>query len=133
MNDPRVTQYALGELTGPAREEFERELAASETLQRDLNETIKLAEALGTLTMNTETLPEEERAALREQCADNLSKKTARFPMWRILVDLGAVAAVVAILASLSLPAITGALTKSDPARIAKMKAAREGQSVSLA
>ncbi len=133
MNDPRVTQYALGELTGSDRDKFERELAASETLQRDLNETIKLAEALGTLTMPTDILPEEKRDALRQQCADNLAKKTTKFPLWRILVDVGAVAAVIAILASLSLPAITGSLSKGDPARMVKMKSAREAQRIPLA
>jgi len=116
MNDPRITAYALGELAGTERDDFERDLASSETLQAQLNETIKIAEALGTLTMSTDTLTEKSRTDLRQQCADNLNppaKKTTKFPMWRVLVNVGAVAAVVAILASLSLPAITASLKKS--------------------
>ena len=36
IEDPRVTQYALGELPAAAREEFEKELALSDELQREL-------------------------------------------------------------------------------------------------
>ncbi len=42
--DFRITQYALGELHGKDREEFERELAASEELQRELEQTIALCD-----------------------------------------------------------------------------------------
>ena len=46
MNDPRLTAYALGELSGREREKFERDLAASEDLQRELTATIDLTDAL---------------------------------------------------------------------------------------
>ncbi len=69
MNDPRITAYALGELEGRERDQFERELAASDDLQRELNETINLAKELGALPMSTEQLEPGTRSALLEQCA----------------------------------------------------------------
>jgi len=97
MNDPRLTAYALGELTGADRDAFERDLASSETLQRELNETIQLAEALGNLPMPTETLPEEKRAALREQCAENLRAQKPASRRYRTGILLGSLAAAAAI------------------------------------
>ena len=49
IEDPRVTQYALGELPAAAREEFEKELALSDELQRELEETALLCQKLGAL------------------------------------------------------------------------------------
>ena len=47
MSDTRVTDYALGELIGSARDEFERELAVSDALQVELTDTIKMVSTLG--------------------------------------------------------------------------------------
>ncbi len=126
MNDPRITAYALGELTGSERDAFERELADSETLQRELNETITLAEALGNLTMSTNSLTDQQRKTLRRECAKNAARPAEKKSPWNALLALAAVLAVVGILASLSLPAITGALSKGDPARMAQLRAQRD-------
>lgn len=114
MNDPRITSYALGEMTGREREEFERELASSENLQRELNATINIAEILGKLPMPTYTFPEKERADLRRQCAENQNAKRRSRGGMRIWVGLAA-AACIAVLIALSLPAIPSALVKSGP------------------
>lgn len=96
MNDPRITSYALGELEGPAREEFERELAASDDLQKHLNETINLAKNLGALPMPNEQL--ENRDALLEQCAKNQSRRR-KTNILRLVVpiSLAAAASIVAV------------------------------------
>lgn len=113
MNDPRLTAYALGELTGQARADFERDLAASEDLQRALHETTQLAESLGQLPMPTDTLPEDQRNALRAECARNLKSKPRRVAIARILVLGGSLAAAAAVVIAVSLPAITGGRSKA--------------------
>ena len=45
--DPRVTDYALGELPAEARNEFEKDLAGSDELRRELEDTSLLCEKLG--------------------------------------------------------------------------------------
>ncbi len=91
MNDLRVTNYALGELSGAEREAFEKELAASAELQNELKEAVALAEALQGLPME-EGFTAEERAALREECAVNLKVVRRRFVFRRIAV-VGSIAA----------------------------------------
>lgn len=93
MNDPRITSYALGELTGREREEFERDLAASEDLQRELTETILVADALQRLPEPTDLLGGERRDALRRVCADNVTatRRGARFA--KFATNTGALAA----------------------------------------
>lgn len=96
MNDPRITSYALGELEGPAREEFERELAASDDLQKHLNETINLAKNLGALPMPNEQL--ENRDALLEQCAKNQSRRRkTNILRLAVPISLAAAASIVAV------------------------------------
>lgn len=96
MNDPRITSYALGELEGPTCEAFERELAASDDLQKHLNETINLAKALGTLPMPNEQL--ENRDALLEQCAKNQSRSRKRNILRLVVpISLAAAASLVAV------------------------------------
>ena len=55
IEDPRVTDYALGELQGTAREEFEKELAQSDELQRELKETTFVCQKVGALPPGTWT------------------------------------------------------------------------------
>ncbi len=94
MTDPRITAYALGELEGRAREEFERELAASDLLQNKLNETLNLAKDLGSLPMPTELLDPEERTALLQQCADHQSaaRRHRRILRWIVPTTIAAAA-----------------------------------------
>jgi len=75
MNDPRITSYALGELEGPVREQFERALAESEELQRHVSETTNFSKILGDLPMPTEQLEDEQRTALLASCAKNQKAK----------------------------------------------------------
>ena len=105
MNDPRITSYALGELAGRERDDFERELAASEDLQRELNEIIHLVESLDNLPMPTETLTEESRDALRNECAANQLLRQRKTRIVRGLVAGGVLAAAACLLLLLSLPA----------------------------
>ncbi len=74
--DLRITQYALGELRGSEREEFEKELAQSEELQRELQETVKICELLHNLPKANDGLLDEQRVSLREECLANV--KVAR-------------------------------------------------------
>lgn len=95
MNDLRITQYALGELQGAEREEFEKELAQSEVLQRELQETISMCERLQALPAPDDALRDEQRTALREACRANLKVAPRRIDKRRIIVygALGALAA----------------------------------------
>lgn len=98
MNDPRITSYALGELEGQAREDFERELAASDDLQKQLNETINLAEALGALPMPTEQLEPETRSALLDECAKNQARRRkSNILRFAVPISLAAAASLVAL------------------------------------
>jgi len=95
MNDPRITQYALGELRGAEREEFEKELAQSEELQRELQKTIAVCESLRGLPSPENALEGQQRAALRESCRANVKVAPRRVERKRIIVygALGALAA----------------------------------------
>ncbi len=110
MNDPRITSYALGELEGQAREDFERELAASDDLQKQLEETIHLAEVLGTLRMPTEQLEPATRSALLDECAKNQARRR-KGKILRFVVPIGLAAAAsivaVAVVTRLETPAPT--------------------------
>ena len=118
MNDPRITAYALGELAGTERDDFERDLATSETLQAQLNETIKIAEALGTLTMSTDTLTEKSRTDLQRQLAANQKTLRRKKTIIRLVITGSALAAAACVLFSLSMPAITGSLTRREVAAV---------------
>jgi Ca-activated chloride channel family protein len=72
IEDPRVTDYALGELTGTAREEFEKELAQSDELQRELKEITFVCQRLNALPPAEQGLGVETRANLKEECLRNL-------------------------------------------------------------
>jgi len=118
MNDPRITAYALGELAGTERDDFERDLATSETLQAQLNETIKIAEALGTLTMSTDTLTEKSRTDLQRQLAANQKTLRRKKTIIRLVITGSALAAAACVVFSLSMPAITGSLTRREVAAV---------------
>ena len=122
MNDPRITSYALGELAGRERDDFERELAASEDLQRELNEIIRLVESLDNLPMPTETLTDESRDALRSECAANQLVRKRRKQIVRGLVAGGALAAAACLLLLISLP--------ESPRKSNEVASARQADSV---
>lgn len=92
--------------------EQQRELAASPSLQSQLDETIQLADALGTLAMPNDTLPEKARTDLLARCAAN--QRARQRTRITSLVVIGSLAAAACVLVSLSLPAITGALSRKN-------------------
>ena len=67
IEDSRVTGDALGELQGRAREEFEKELAQSDELQRELEGTVIFAKSSGRCH-SRETGCLRRRAKLRTEC-----------------------------------------------------------------
>ena len=101
MNDPRITAYALGELTGKERDNFERELADSDALQSELNNIVSMANELGGLPRPNEGLNTEDRIALLRACHENQAEfqRNKKILRWFIPVSLAA-AASVAFLAS---------------------------------
>jgi Ca-activated chloride channel family protein len=110
-DDSRLTAYALGELAGPERDAFERELATNPDLQHAMKETIALADTL-VASAPEHTLADEARAALRERCAANLRAETrARKIRRRVTATITALAACLAVglLLVLSVPAVNNA------------------------
>jgi Ca-activated chloride channel family protein len=95
--DPRVTEYALGELQGAAREEFETELAQSDALQCELEETALLCQKLSALPREQLSFDEKIRAQLREACLQNarIVRREHRFRRAAWLGSVGALAACV--------------------------------------
>jgi len=93
--DQRITQYALGELHGAEREQFENELAQSEELQRELQETVTLCEQLHNLPAGDDGLMDEQRRSLREECLANVKVARRRIVRRKVVVRgaLGALAA----------------------------------------
>jgi Ca-activated chloride channel homolog len=93
--DPRVTEYALGELQGAAREAFEKELAQSDALRRELEDTALLCQKLGGLTSAKEGFNEERREELRNECLRNVRivRRSQSFRRAAVVGMLGAIAA----------------------------------------
>lgn len=94
FEDPRVTDYAVGELEGRAREAFEEELAQSDELQRELEETMGLCQKLGALPPAEEGLAEAVREELRAECFRNVRivRRGRVFRRAAIVATLGAAA-----------------------------------------
>jgi hypothetical protein len=102
MNDPRITAYALGELTGKERDNFERELADSDALQSELNNVVWMANDLGRLPKPSEGLTTEDRIALLRACHENQAEFQRNKKILRWFIPFGlAAAASVAFLASI--------------------------------
>jgi len=93
MNDYRITAYALGELTGKDRDDFERELALSDELQENLDETIKMSACLGKLPRPSEGFQPELRSKLLRACLENQSARQQQKKLYRFLAPLGLAAA----------------------------------------
>lgn len=95
IDNPRVTEYALGELRAAAREEFEKELAQSDELQRELEETAFVCQKLTALPPGEQGLDEMTRANLREECLRNLRivRREQNFRRAALAGALGALAA----------------------------------------
>jgi Ca-activated chloride channel homolog len=94
VEDPRVTDYAVGELQGSARETFENELARSDELQRELEETVGLCQKLNALPVAEEGLDEAAREELRAECLRSVRvvRRVRIFRRAAIVTALGAAA-----------------------------------------
>ena len=93
MSDTRFTDYALGELTGSAREKFERELAKSDSLQAELNDIIAMASELDRLPKSAEGLDPKARIDLLHACARNQAELQRNKKLLRWFIPLGLAAA----------------------------------------
>jgi Ca-activated chloride channel family protein len=127
MNDPRITAYALGELESPAREAFERELAQSEELQRELQNIIDFSNKLSALPSPEDALTDTQRDQLRSEIAMNL--KVAQQPHFnfRPYIVIGSAAAAAGLTLALLYPAVNGskmAAQKAPEARQINIAAA---------
>ena len=93
--DARVTEYALGELQGAAREAFEKELAQSNELQRELEDTVVLCQKLRALQSPKEGFDEQSRQELRSEILGNLRvvRRERNFRRAAVFGALGAAAA----------------------------------------
>ena len=75
-HDPRITAYATGELEGRERQAFEAELAASDSLHREVEAMSGLAKQLASATKPTDRFTADERARLLSKCADTRRSRT---------------------------------------------------------
>jgi Ca-activated chloride channel family protein len=94
IEDPRVTDYALGELQGSAREAFEKELVDSSELQRELDDTVSLCQKLSGLALANDGFDEAAREKLRAECLRNVQvvRRERVFRRAAIVTVLGAAA-----------------------------------------
>lgn len=101
MNDPRLTSYALGQLHGPERDAFEKDLAASAALQSELAAIVALTDALSALAPAADNhFTDDQRASLRDECLQNTRIIRRRLLTRRIVLgsSLAALAACLVIL-----------------------------------
>ncbi len=98
IDDPRVTEYALGELQGSAGEQFKKEIAQSDELQRELQGTVTFCQKLKALPVAGDRLDDESRAKLRTECLRNVQAIRQRGRSFRRAAMLGAVGAIAACL-----------------------------------
>ena len=75
-HDPRITAYATGELEGREREVFEVELAASDSLHREVESMSGLAKQLASAAKPTDRFTADERARLLAKCAATTRSRT---------------------------------------------------------
>jgi hypothetical protein len=66
--DPRITAYALGELHGRDREKFEEELAASDTLRKEVESMADLGAIFAEAPKTQERFTPTERAGILAKC-----------------------------------------------------------------
>ncbi len=87
-NDPRITAYALGELHGAERDAFERELAASEELQRELKAINHFTDMMKDAP-SEHGLEADQRADLVARCDAEMARKRERGRRWRDVAAIG--------------------------------------------
>ena len=96
IDEPRVTEYALGELHGRAREEFEKERVQSDELRRELEGTVIFCQKLGALPLAQEGFDDQTRAKWRAEGLRNVQAIRQRRRSFRRAAMLSAVGAIAA-------------------------------------
>ena len=96
MKTEHITAYAIGELHGSEREEFEKELAGSPELQNELASLCALCEALA--ASPPDALEETRRAKLLADCDANLAAATGRRKNIRKIAIISSLTALAACL-----------------------------------
>lgn len=98
--DSRITAYATGELQGREREVFESELAASDSLHREVESMSGLAKQLASAAKPTDRFTADERARLLSKCATTRrSRAVAKNSLKVVLWTTAGVAACLAVFA----------------------------------
>ncbi len=120
MKPEHLTAYALGELHGKEREQFERELAASPDLQNELAATSALADALGEESP-MEDLGAERRESLLAVCLTTIA---ARKRNTRVAVIAGGITTLAAGLVIASTLAHHPAPATPEPATVVQVEPA---------
>ena len=116
MNDPRTTAYALNELHGSERDSFESDLAADAALQRELQSTSRVADALEQIMVEPhEGLDPQARVRLIREIVKNQKAFQQRRKIVRLAVPVSLAAA--ASIAVLLL--VAGGRTTQEPAMAA--------------
>jgi Ca-activated chloride channel homolog len=99
-HDPRITAYATGELEGREREVFESELAASDSLHREVESMSGLAKQLASVAKPTDRFTADERARLlAKSAATRRSGTVAKNSLKVVLLTTVGVAACLAVFA----------------------------------
>lgn len=121
--DIRITQYALGELSGSDREAFEKEMAADPELLEEVRQTQQFCETMPTSPEPEAAFTEAEREAMLQRIRQERLQAAESRPrsFGSRLVIYGGLAAAACILASLSIPAVTGSLRKSASPSVARL------------
>lgn len=113
MKENRITAYALNELQGDERDQFESDLAADELLQRELASASRVADGLAqVMTEPREGLePRAREKLLRAIAANQEALRTQREVVrWAMPVSLAAAASIAVLLW------VTGGKTTQEPA-----------------
>lgn len=123
MNNTDATAYALNELHGRERDAFESDLAADGNLQRELQSTSRVADAL-------EQIMDEPREGLEPQARERLIRAIAEnqriFHQRRKIVRFAVPVSLAAAASIAVLLLVTGGKTTQEPA----MAAAAAGERV---
>jgi anti-sigma factor RsiW len=122
MNKTNTTAYALNELQGSERDAFESDLAANADLQRELQATSRVADALEQIMVEPhEGLEPQAREHLLRAIAENqrIFQQRRTIGRFAVPVSLAAAASIAVLLL------VTGGKTTQEPAMAAVATAGR--------
>ncbi len=122
MNKTNTTAYALNELHGKERDSFESDLAADADLQRELQSTSRVADALEQIMVEPrEGLEPQARERLLRAIAENqrIFHQRRKIVRFAVPVSLAAAASIAVLLL------VTGGKTRQEPAMAAAASGGR--------